>query len=157
MKNDNDNNPYHESLPSKMKKIMMNYHPINNELTSTNSKIHPTLKLSPNVIGDTFSTSDIQPKHNNFISNEKNSNLEVSSNINLAEKVNITKRLASFILILNIFFPGIGTITASFYDKSNRVKYIKYGILQLLTFYILVGWVWAILFASRLLVNVQNN
>ena len=157
MSNILENKQYHESLPSKMNKVMLDYHPVQDDVTSTNSKTIPTLKLMPNVVGDTFVTTDFEKKYNNFMKKDGNNTLGVSKDGCPDNKIIFSIGFARFILILNIFFPGIGTIAAGCYDKSNRGEYIKYGIMQLLTACIIVGWVWAIIFSIKLLDNVKNN
>jgi hypothetical protein len=59
-------------------------------------------------------------------------------------------------LCLNIFLPGIGTIvagamfgkaTATHADRTGEL--ICHGVVQLLTFGFIFGWIWAIMEASR--------
>ncbi len=49
------------------------------------------------------------------------------------------------LFIVNILLPGIGTIISAFMDKGgmNNTALI-YGVLQLLTAWILIGWCWSI-------------
>jgi len=53
---------------------------------------------------------------------------------------------ALVILILNIFFPGLGTfITGIVGPGANCCAFLLFGILQLiLTPVILIGWIWSI-------------
>lgn len=48
------------------------------------------------------------------------------------------------LLLLNIFFPGLGTILNSCMGLKFNATTCIVGILQMLTAYILIGWVWAI-------------
>ena len=58
--------------------------------------------------------------------------------------VKLDKGLAIVCLILNIIFPGVGTmISACTGSKFNQLALI-YGILQLLTAFLIVGWIWSI-------------
>jgi hypothetical protein len=154
-----DGNPYHESSASK-KKQLPDYNDVNvsHDLSSTYSK-KPILKLDPNLLCNDFLTvKDNSLLKNNFIKNESENKSKTSDIINVSLGVNsISHMLCKFILYLNIFLPGIGTITAGCYDKDNRSKYLKYGIVQLLTACIIIGWVWAIIFSIELLDNVKNN
>lgn len=52
---------------------------------------------------------------------------------------------ATVILVLNIFFPGVGTMVASVMGRSCRCDTFLVGVLQLLTVPVfLVGWVWSV-------------
>ena len=51
--------------------------------------------------------------------------------------------VAILLLIINIVFPGIGTIIMSFMNKCKWMTALV-GLLQLLTAFILVGWIWSI-------------
>eukprot|EP01095_Lingulamoeba_sp_RSL-Kostka_P012858 TRINITY_DN5182_c0_g1_i1.p1 TRINITY_DN5182_c0_g1~~TRINITY_DN5182_c0_g1_i1.p1 ORF type:complete len:132 (+),score=2.09 TRINITY_DN5182_c0_g1_i1:45-440(+) len=46
--------------------------------------------------------------------------------------------------VLNIFIPGSGTIIAAIMDKMDWVN-IVFGIIQFLTFIIILGWIWSII------------
>ena len=70
-------------------------------------------------------------------------------NKNISNKLNYSKMIFYLILFLNIFLPGIGTIIAAIgwgnTSFQNRTKeLIIRGVLQFLTFILLVGWVQAI-------------
>ena len=46
-------------------------------------------------------------------------------------------------LILNIFLPGVGTVAAYYRDSSNKNQ-ILIGILQIIFWFMIVGWIWSI-------------
>lgn len=54
-----------------------------------------------------------------------------------------TQVTAIILLIINIFFPGWGTIIMSFIG-GFKVKTLIVGILQFLTAFIIIGWIWSI-------------
>ena len=66
------------------------------------------------------------------------------------EHINPTNGIAAMIcLILNIFVPGTGTIL----NACLGVKVgpgLLYGILQLLTTPIIIGWVWSIIYGIKI-------
>jgi len=53
------------------------------------------------------------------------------------------KTLALIILILNIFFPGLGTMIMGCSSESCG-KWFCYGLLQSLLAPLIIGWIWAI-------------
>ena len=55
----------------------------------------------------------------------------------------VNKCLALIILILNIFCPGIGTIIMGC-SSQNCGEWVCTGLLQILLFPLLIGWIWAI-------------
>ena len=61
-----------------------------------------------------------------------------------AELPVMPKGLAIVLLVINIFFPGIGTILASALGNECRPFNILVGLLQILTAGIIIGWVWSI-------------
>lgn len=48
-----------------------------------------------------------------------------------------------FILLLNICLPGTGTLIMSFIDKFKCGTFVV-AVLQILTFWIILGWIWSI-------------
>ena len=53
--------------------------------------------------------------------------------------------VAPIVLICDIFFPGVGTIIAAYYDPTGcNCKTITCGIFQMLLTIVIVGWVWSI-------------
>ena len=59
--------------------------------------------------------------------------------------VKVEKSMALILFILNVFFPGIGTIISAFMDKEgvNNTALI-YGVLQIISCVIVIGWCWSI-------------
>ena len=54
--------------------------------------------------------------------------------------------VAIVILCLDVFLPGVGTITAAYYDPSGcNCKTITCGIFQMLLAIVIVGWIWSII------------
>lgn len=47
-------------------------------------------------------------------------------------------------LILNIIFPGIGTIINSVVGGDFLVKGLVVGLIQLFTAFLIIGWIWSI-------------
>jgi Na+-driven multidrug efflux pump len=53
--------------------------------------------------------------------------------------------MALVVFLLNIFFPGTGTIVAGILSGGDKVKNnVIVGILQWLLCFILIGWIWSI-------------
>lgn len=48
-------------------------------------------------------------------------------------------------LILNIIFPGWGTILDSFLPGGLNVICLVIGLVQLFTCWLLIGWIWSII------------
>ena len=52
---------------------------------------------------------------------------------------------APFVLVFDIFSPGVGTLVAAYYDPSGcNCKTITCGIFQILLSPVFVGWIWSI-------------
>ena len=58
--------------------------------------------------------------------------------------VKLDRCLAITCLILNIFFPGVGTMVSACGGKDFNSDALIFGILQLLTAFLIVGWIWSI-------------
>mmetsp|Transcript_41923 Transcript_41923/g.30776 ORF Transcript_41923/g.30776 Transcript_41923/m.30776 type:complete len:94 (+) Transcript_41923:37-318(+) len=58
--------------------------------------------------------------------------------------------VALICLILNIFWPGLGTIINAIYHEQP-CEGIVYGILQMLTCIFIVGWIWSIVYGCKIL------
>jgi hypothetical protein len=63
--------------------------------------------------------------------------------------------LAVLILILNILFPGIGTIVMGC-NSTNSGSWICIGILQIFLSMFLIGWIWAIITGIICLSNARR-
>ena len=67
-----------------------------------------------------------------------------------AEDINPTNGLMAIVcLILNVFLPGVGTIVNACLGVRVAPG-VMYGILQMLTTPLLVGWVWAIIYGIKI-------
>ena len=62
--------------------------------------------------------------------------------------------IAVVVLVVNIFLPGIGTIVAGVVGKH---KMIGRGVVQFLTWWLIVGWVWAIITGVQCLTNAKRG
>ncbi len=54
------------------------------------------------------------------------------------------------LFIVNIFVPGIGTILSSFFSEPINKTSLCYGVLQIVTFWLLIGWLWSIYHGWRI-------
>ena len=100
--------------------------------------------------------------------NRQNSNININTNTNINNNNNISAPLVivssklvipgvylCLFVLFNIFLPGIGTIVAGILygktalsgDRTGIV--ICHGVIQLLTCWIIVGWIWAIIDTVR--------
>ena len=49
------------------------------------------------------------------------------------------------LFIINIIFPGFGTIFSAFMDHEHtNSTALLYGILQLITSWLVIGWLWSV-------------
>ena len=58
--------------------------------------------------------------------------------------VSTDKTMAIVLLILNIFFPGLGTLINAFMGDGVVGDQVLVALLQWLTAICIVGWIWAI-------------
>jgi len=65
-----------------------------------------------------------------------------------------TKAVAIFILLVNIFFPGLGTIIMSCLTKEFSAINIVIGLLQGFLSICIIGWVWSVIWG---LICVQQS
>ena len=125
----------------------------NNDNNTYKNKNNEKIEITS---GDNNNQCIIKNKDKNYdISERKPINIirKVNSkniNKNISNKLNYSKKIFYLILFLNIFLPGIGTIIAAIgwgnTSFQNRTKeLIIRGVLQFLTFILLVGWVQAII------------
>ena len=62
-----------------------------------------------------------------------------------ASIVKVDKTMAMVLLVINIFFPGIGTMINACMGSGGMVTdQIIVGLLQFFTAWLLIGWIWAI-------------
>ena len=86
---------------------------------------------------------------NNTNNNNNNNNNNTVVVANYGGRLNYPFGIFCLILLLNCFFPGIGTLVAAF-GYGNTVtpdktgKLLCRGIFQLATFCIIYGWIWAV-------------
>ena len=66
---------------------------------------------------------------------------------NTVNGIKLEGSMGLIILVLAIFAPGWSTMIAGFLSKneSDRTPAIIVGLLQVLTCWLLIGWIWAIL------------
>jgi len=63
-----------------------------------------------------------------------------------AIKINkLTPKQGLFVFILNCFLPGWGTIYAGIKARKNVANNVLFGILQIVSSVIIIGWLWAML------------
>ena len=56
----------------------------------------------------------------------------------------VNKTLGVILLVLNIFFPGLGTMICSCVGPKFEADNLIVGILQLLLAGCIIGWIWSI-------------
>jgi len=67
----------------------------------------------------------------------------------------LSRPLAWLILIVNIFFPGVGTILVSCMGVENPGYFLCWGIFQILTAFFLLGWILAIQTSITLILKAE--
>ncbi len=68
----------------------------------------------------------------------------------------LSKTVAIIILILNIFFPGVGTILLSCIGGTFNKEHIIVGLLQLISAICVIGWIWSVLWGIILLMKSSD-
>ena len=73
-------------------------------------------------------------------------------------EVDVSETVGLVILILNIIFGGFGTVLSSCLDRKgcNCTAYWV-GVCQNLTFYCIIGWIWAILHGLAVYENSKGK
>lgn len=61
---------------------------------------------------------------------------------NVPKKTSMKK--AIFVLIMNIFLPGSGTVLLGCMEEPKNNELIKTGVLQFIAAIFVVGWIWSI-------------
>jgi uncharacterized membrane protein (DUF485 family) len=82
------------------------------------------------------------------MSEQETSNEKIATGFNFSSLVNkipvLPTSIAVLLLILNIFFPSTGTFYMACIGDKFRKSQIFVGVLQLMTSFLLVGWIWSI-------------
>ena len=71
----------------------------------------------------------------------------------------VNQNLAVVVFLLNIILPGFGTMLATCFAKNDGIvskAQICCGLLQFLTSFFLVGWIWSIYWGYLILKESQN-
>ena len=81
--------------------------------------------------------------------NDVKTDVKVNVNVNSRRRLIFSTEAFCALLLLNIFFPGIGTIVAGvLYGNtvfpSKTANLICRGIIQMATYPIVIGWIWAL-------------
>lgn len=66
-----------------------------------------------------------------------------------------SKVIAIILLVLNIFFPGVGTLIMACVGGQFMCEHIICGVLQILLAFIIIGWVWSIVWGVFLLLRAN--
>ena len=129
------------------------------------NEIHTIIREKQKEIDDLrnkYIISEIQnlkgqfPPQNININNNNNNNqtqqmIIGNVNVKVNSKLDIPGIYLCLFILFNLFLPGIGTIVAGIiYGKTapcgdRTGKVICKGIIQFLTFWIIIGWIWAII------------
>jgi hypothetical protein len=56
----------------------------------------------------------------------------------------VDKCIGIVLLLLNIFFPGLGTMICACIGGKFQVEHLIVGLIQLFTAACIIGWVWSI-------------
>ena len=87
--------------------------------------------------------------------NNNNNNIVATTTTGGRGRLHYSDGMYCLFLVLNIFFPGVGTIVAAaMYGKTSDIgdrttEIICHGVTQLLLWITIFGWIWAILEATR--------
>jgi hypothetical protein len=108
-----------------------------------------------NIISAIQNLKITQPPNININNNNNNNQTQqmIIGNVNVKvnSKLDIPGIYLCLFILFNLFLPGIGTIVAGIiYGKTapcgdRTGKVICKGIIQFLTFWIIIGWIWAII------------
>jgi len=80
----------------------------------------------------------------------------INGNNNNADYPQLPVGLALAVLILNVFFPGIGTMVMGCNSGAYAGSWICIGICQMFLCFILIGWIWAIITGIICLSRARN-
>ena len=84
--------------------------------------------------------------------NQPNENIYTRLKNHLPE---LNKVLAIVILVLNIFFPGVGTMCL-YCIAGFKTEYLWVGLIQLVTALCVVGWIWSVLWGVILVTKSKQ-
>ena len=126
----------------------------NNEIKRLNEKIDDI--RYQNIISAIQNIKTQSPPPNININNNNNNNqtqqmIIGNVNVKVSSKLDIPGIYLCLFILFNLFLPGIGTIVAGIiYGKTapcgdRTGKVICKGIIQFLTCWIIIGWIWAII------------
>ena len=118
------------------------------QLQSDNNQILANQRMEAVMINQKNGNTNINinnKNHNNTINTNVNTNVVYG-----VTKLNIPGGMWCIIFLLNLFLPGVGSIIAGImYGKTANPDrtgvVICHGVAQLLTCFILIGWIWAII------------
>jgi len=65
--------------------------------------------------------------------------------------------VAIVILLINVFFPGLGTMFIGCISGKYTGYWICIGLCQMLLAFIIIGWIWAIFTAVMLLTKAETK
>ncbi|CAI2385474.1 unnamed protein product [Moneuplotes crassus] len=65
--------------------------------------------------------------------------------------------IAIISLILNIFFPGCGTILNGLMGPKIEIMQIIIGVLQMITAVCLIGWIWSIIWGILIFMKKKGS
>jgi hypothetical protein len=65
----------------------------------------------------------------------------------------VPKGLAIILCVLNIIFPGLGTVMLACVGNSFVPQHLVVGLLQFITAVCIVGWIWSILWGIFLVMK----
>lgn len=65
----------------------------------------------------------------------------------------LSKTIAIIILVINILFPGIGTMLLSCIGGQFKIEHIYVGLAQFLLAICVIGWIWSILWGVLLIMK----
>ncbi len=82
--------------------------------------------------------------------------VEKSDTIAVNQYPILSTSIAIVILLVNVFFPGIGTMIIGCVSGQNVGLWICIGLLQILLAWIIIGWVWAI-FTGIMILSASKN
>jgi len=70
--------------------------------------------------------------------------------------IKLEKQMGLIVLVLSILAPGWSSILAGFLAKGDNLKPgVIVGVLQMLTCFLLVGWIWSIWVGYTIYKNSQ--